>query len=716
MKIKITVVFIMLIMAAKAQNTWLQKANCPGIARMGASSFAIGNKGYVCAGGDFSSNFFDDVWEYDPVLNSWTQKASLPGGTRYRAMAASIGNKGYLCGGYNGTTYNDLYEFDPVANTWTAKAFMGMGTLFGGVGMAIGSKFYVGTGTSSGYQKIFWAYDPGTNVWTQKADFGGNAKIYAAGLSINGKGYLGLGGEFSNIGIGKNDWWEYDTLLNNWTQKASKPGLGLTEANTFTMGDYGYVVIGSNNWGSVCTNQLYQFDPVGNSWTALANFPGGNREHGIAFVIDCKAYVGHGFENDNSSTLSNDLWEYTPPAPCGNQPPIASFFSSDTTICVGTCIDFTSTALGVPTLYAWNFPGANPTISYNANPAGICYNTVGTYDVEFIVCNNVGCDTILMPGFINVVPNPLPVALSVVGDTIFSNAAYTNTWYQVGNPLSVGSGSNLVPNQSGAFYSIVCSVNGCCISSDTVLFTLSASPIVNLASSDTLFCEKQCINFFDLSQNNPTSWSWTFTNASPSSSTSQNPTGICFNNYGTYDVTLVACNGSGCDSVTFSAFITCVQNPPKPTITISNDTLFSSPGVTYAWYEVSNPTVVLGTLPYYVFTQDGNYYVIITDSNGCASAADAITIHVGLLENSLLEQVLITPNPANDWIKVVLPQGLANQNAEVNIFDNAGKLVVSNRLTETTTFIETKLYAEGIYTLRITNNQMVKTQKVTISH
>ncbi|MBK8847629.1 MAG: T9SS type A sorting domain-containing protein [Bacteroidetes bacterium] len=716
MKIRITFLFFAIVLSSNAQNTWLQMANCPGIARMGASSFSIGTKGYVCAGGDFSSTFFSDVWEYDPILNSWTQKANVPGTGRYRAMAASIGSKGYLCGGYNGTTFNDLYEFDPVANTWTAKASMGMGSLFGGVGMAIGSKFYVGTGTSSGYQKIFWAYDPGTNAWTQKADFGGAAKIYASGLSINGKGYLGLGGEITNIGIGKNDWWEYDTLLNNWTQKANKPGLGLTEANTFTMGDYGYVVIGSNNWGSVCTNQLYQYDPVADSWTALANFPGGNREHGIAFVVDCKAYVGHGFENDNFSTLSNDLWEYTPPAPCGNQPPIAAFFSSDTTICEGACIDFTSTALGAPTLYAWSFPGASTTTSYNANPTSICYNTAGTYDVEFIVCNNVGCDTVLMPGFITVVANPPQVSLTVSGDTIFSNGAFANSWYQVGNVQVLGNGSYYLPNQSGSFYSIICNVNGCCISSDTVQFTVSVLPIVNISSTDTLFCEKQCVDFFDLSQNNPTSWSWTFTNAAPSSSTAQNPIGICFNNYGSYNVTLVACNGAGCDSVTFSSFITSFQNPPKPTITLSNDTLYSSPGVSYAWYEVSNPTVVLSTLPYYVFTQDGNYYVIITDSNGCASAADAYTIHVGLYENNLLQQVQITPNPANDWIKIVLPDGLIQQNTEVRMFDNVGKLVANKKLTDVATLIETKLFAEGIYTIHLEAKGKLYSRKVTIAH
>src|ERR1044071_1002991 len=47
----------------------------------------------------------------------------------------------------------------------------------------------------------------------------------------------------------------------------------------------------------------------------------------------------------------------------------------------------------------------------------------------------------------------------------------------------------------------------------------------------TTFCEEsgKCLDFFDVSSNNPTSWQWSFPGAVPSSSTAQNPVHICYN-------------------------------------------------------------------------------------------------------------------------------------------------------------------------------------------
>lgn len=53
------------------------------------------------------------------------------------------------------------------------------------------------------------------------------------------------------------------------------------------------------------------------------------------------------------------------------------------------------------------------------------------------------------------------------------------------------------------------------------------------------------IAFTDLSIGNPTSWEWSFPGAVPSSSTSQNPSGIVYPNPGQYDVTLIVHNAAG---------------------------------------------------------------------------------------------------------------------------------------------------------------------------
>lgn len=54
----------------------------------------------------------------------------------------------------------------------------------------------------------FWEYDPVVDQWTNKEDIGGGLRLFGQGFAINGKGYIGLGtGETSDKV--KRDFWEY---------------------------------------------------------------------------------------------------------------------------------------------------------------------------------------------------------------------------------------------------------------------------------------------------------------------------------------------------------------------------------------------------------------------------------------------------------------------------------------------------------------------------
>lgn len=235
-------------------------------------------------------------------------------------------------------------------------------------------------------------------------------------------------------------------------------------------------------------------------------------------------------------------------------------------------------------------------------------------------------------------------------------------------------------------------------------------PDVALSASDSAFCEKQCIDFYDLSTNNPTSWQWYFPNASPDTSTLQNPVNICYNAYGTFDVSLVACNGAGCDSLVIPDYITVFQNPPQPQITQSNDSLFCSPASTYAWYEASNPTVLLSTDSFYAVTQNGNYYVIINDSNGCGTASSFVLINTGILSVPFSGSwIQIFPNPASDEINLHFP--VQFDQGTIEIINLQGEIVFSKSISgfNSLTFGSSNL-PDGIYLIRVfkESNQIVK--------
>lgn len=85
----------------------------------------------------------------------------------------------------------------------------------------------------------------------------------------------------------------------------------------------------------------------------------------------------------------------------------------------------------------------------------------------------------------------------------------------------------------------------------TAMFSSNAGTGVYIGST---------VSFTDLSSGSPTSWSWTFTGASTTSSTAQNPA-VVYPTAGVYPVSLTVCSGFGCDSTTINSFITVVDVP-----------------------------------------------------------------------------------------------------------------------------------------------------------
>ncbi len=101
--------------------------------------------------------------------------------------------------------------------------------------------------------------------------------------------------------------------------------------------------------------------------------------------------------------------------------------------------------------------------------------------------------------------------------------------------------------------------NNLYIDNISVTGTQGSKPIADFSASLTTGCMGDTLTFTDLSQNNPTSWSWSFSHNTVSftggtSASSQNPQ-VIFNNAGNYSVTLIAANADGSDTETKSGHI-----------------------------------------------------------------------------------------------------------------------------------------------------------------
>ena len=92
----------------------------------------------------------------------------------------------------------------------------------------------------------------------------------------------------------------------------------------------------------------------------------------------------------------------------------------------------------------------------------------------------------------------------------------------------------------------------------------------DFSASLTTITEGSSITFTDLSTGSPTTWSWTFNNGSPNTSSSQTPGSITYNTAGTYDVSLTISDGTTSDTETKAGYITVLQAGASICDTVSN--------------------------------------------------------------------------------------------------------------------------------------------------
>jgi len=177
-------------------------------------------------------------------------------------------------------------------------------------------------------------------------------------------------------------------------------------------------------------------------------------------------------------------------------------------------------------------------------------------------------------------------------------------------------------------------------------------PVISF-SGDEFVCPGTCLNFTNLSLN-ATSYQWLFPGANPPISTDTDPQNICYNTPGTYDITLIATNANGSDTLVVPGYVTVYNYPPAQGITQHGDTLVSNGGaITYQWY--FNGNLIAGaTDSFYVAAEGGNYNVVCTDSNGCEVEAVIFDVVAAVTPLSLGEGsgVRLFPNPAHDVILI----------------------------------------------------------------
>ncbi len=157
----------------------------------------------------------------------------------------------------------------------------------------------------------------------------------------------------------------------------------------------------------------------------------------------------------------------------------------------------------------------------------------------------------------------------------------------------------------------------------------SSIPNAFFTSNISSTCAPAAIQFTDISQGSPTSWSWSFTGGDIVSSTMQNPV-VNYSTPGIYDVTLTATNANGSDSYSQAGYIEIIA-PAVPsysasvvgtTVTFIN----SSTGASSYYWDFGDGNYSFDASPIHQYAVAGDYTVTLTLTNACGTVNDVQTV------------------------------------------------------------------------------------------
>ena len=317
------------------EGNWVSAFQIGGFPRMGASSWVIGDTGYLVGGYSSTHSYFNDLWQFDPVKNNWVQKADFPGTPRQSAVGFSIGNNGYLATGYNlltQQTFADCWQYNPTTNAWTKMADIpdASGARYGAVGFTIDNNGYVGTGYNNGnYLKDFWKFDPVANTWTAITNVPLSERAGAVAFTTydNTAAYIVTG---TNGNSELTDFWKYSpssgwarlkNITNDsagkydddYTDIARDHAVALVEPNNGVW--KAYITVGVIN--STYTNKTWEYDFVTDLWTRKTSYERAMRQQAVSwsFLNLKRGFVGTGISTASSlgdSTFFDDIGEWFP--------------------------------------------------------------------------------------------------------------------------------------------------------------------------------------------------------------------------------------------------------------------------------------------------------------------------------------------------------------------------------------------------------------------
>ncbi len=446
----------------------------------------------------------------------------------------------------------------------------------------------------------------------------------------------------------------------NWTFNGGTPASSTLQNPVVTYNTAGSFDVSLTVTNAIGSDNLTFTDYIVVDDVPIAAF--GFTQVGLTVIFDNNSLnattYSWDFGDGNTSTEENPVHEYavdgfydvtlTAFNACGDNSftlnipvftmPVADFMGDPTSGCAPLEVEFTSTGSPNAIVWFWEFEGGNPATSGAENPV-VNYPAPGVYDVKLTVSNPAGDDSKTVVDYIFVGTIPTPAFSSAVnGDTVTFVNQSNNTqgigpmsylWDFGDGDTSTMENPTHVYATNGIFEVTLEVTNDCGTAEITHEVTIEIPPSAGFSAPDTVGCPGLSVTFENLSSTNATSFEWDLPGGDPDSSTMAEPT-VIYNTPGTYDVTLIAFNSAGSDTVTLTNYIT-VNPLPVPSFTtdingLTVDFTNTSTEATGYFWDFGDSNTSTDVNPSHTYADDGTYEVVLSAINDCDTVTSTQTV------------------------------------------------------------------------------------------
>jgi uncharacterized delta-60 repeat protein len=444
----------------------------------------------------------------------------------------------------------------------------------------------------------------------------------------------------------------YDSGINNYDEGND---LTIDAAGNIYVAGYGFITGANNNFF------VLKYTNTGDrEWFTMYNGPANNSDQAYSMTMDT---LGNLYVAGPSRGVGTNE-DYALVKFCQ----LTSTAGADTTICLGATVQLNATSSFGGIDSVWWVPAAGLNQSNIANPLA---SPTATTSYVLHIRNQYGCidlDTVVvtvvpLPGPVIQASGPLSfceggsVTLTVI-DTSSTTVAYL---WNTGATTS-----SIIADASGT-YNVIITNNATCSSQSFVNVTENPLPNID-AGNDVGFCVSATVQ---LCATGGVQYSW-----SPA--------------FGLSDTTIACPTAGPTSSTTYIVFGTdangCVSSdtvsvnlypiPSVPTITQNIAVLTSSTASSYQWYYNGNP-ISGATSQSYTPTQNGSYYVVVTDSNGCVSFSSTFVMNEVGVDEISAGAISLFPNPNNGTFTLQFEEAATGT---LRVFDAQGRVVFADQI------------------------------------